>query len=209
MYKDSSAGEKIQSIRIAWHSDVSFEPSPPDFSSLRLTQLPEEGGGKTNPFIRSLYTIQSNNRIDTMWASGYEVYDRFSKPFQTFLESLTATFSQGKAMNDKAQSMGLSLEEGPRGSPSNVGTSFDAIHPVVRTHPVTGWKSVYAMGTHCRKINGLSQSESQMVMDKLHAMVLENHDLQVRFRWQNPGDIGIFLIPLPSLGLSSTSCLLL
>ena len=55
MYRDSVEGEKIQSIRIAWHHDISFEPNPMDFSSLRLTQLPEEGGGKTSGHaIRSL-----------------------------------------------------------------------------------------------------------------------------------------------------------
>lgn len=47
MYRDSPDGEKVQSIRIAWHTDISFEPNPPDFSSLRLTQLPVEGGGTT------------------------------------------------------------------------------------------------------------------------------------------------------------------
>lgn len=141
----------------------------------------------------------TNNRTDTLWASGYEVYERFSKPFQSFLESLTATFSQGKAMNEKARSMGLTLEEGPRGAPANVGTAMEAIHPVVRTHPVTGWKSMYAMGTHCKRINGLSLSESQLLIDRNYSMITENHDLQVRFRWQDPSDIGMLLFPEPRL----------
>lgn len=29
-----------------WHSDISFEPVPADFTSLRLINLPETGGGK-------------------------------------------------------------------------------------------------------------------------------------------------------------------
>lgn len=102
-------------------------------------------------------------------------------------------------MNEKARSMGLSLEEGPRGAPANVGTAMEAIHPVVRTHPVTGWKSMYAMGTHCKRINGLSLSESQLLMDRNYSMITENHDLQVRFRWQNPSDIGMLLLPEPRL----------
>lgn len=130
-----------------------------------------------------------------MWASGYEVYDRFSKPFQTLLESLTATYSQQKAMQEKARSTGLGLEEGPRGAPANVGTAMEAVHPVIRTHPVTGWKSVYATGTHCKQINGVSHSEGQWLLDKILSMVTENHDLQVRFRWNNPSDIGTSLCP--------------
>ena len=137
----------------------------------------------------------TNDRTDTLWASGYEVYDRFSKPFQNFLESLTATYSQKKAMSEKARSMGLGLEEGPRGSPANVGTEMEAVHPVIRTHPVTGWKSVYAMGTHCKKINGVTQYESQFLQDRITSMVTENHDIQVRFRWQTPSDIGMLLFP--------------
>ena len=95
--------------------------------------------------------------------------------------------------------MGQSLEEGPRGAPANVGTAMQAVHPVIRTHPVTGWKSVYATGTHCKKINGLSPSESQFLLDKILSLITENHDLQVRFRWQNSSDIGMLLFPEPRL----------
>lgn len=28
-----------------------------------------------------------------MWASGYEIYDRISEPYQKFLETLTCTFA--------------------------------------------------------------------------------------------------------------------
>ena len=47
MYRDSPDGEKVQSLRIAWHSDISFEPNTIDYSSLRVTHLPVEGGGTT------------------------------------------------------------------------------------------------------------------------------------------------------------------
>ena len=39
-----------------WHSDIAFEPVPADYTSLKVHTLPHTGG-------------------DTMWASGYEVYD--------------------------------------------------------------------------------------------------------------------------------------
>lgn len=204
MYRDSPDGEKVQSIRIAWHSDISFEPNPMDFSSLRLTQLPAEGGGRTprHALPLSSSALRSHrpkrptkDRTDTLWASGYEIYDRFSKPFQSFLDGLTAKYSLAKQIHEKARSVGQSVDEGPRGAPANVGTALEANHPVIRTHPLTGWKSVYAMGLHCRKINGLSPSESEFLLGKILSMVTENHDLQVRFRWQNPSDIGMLLFP--------------
>jgi alpha-ketoglutarate-dependent taurine dioxygenase len=37
--------EKKQSGKEGWHSDITFEPVPSDYTLLRLTQLPKTGGG--------------------------------------------------------------------------------------------------------------------------------------------------------------------
>ena len=55
-----------------WHSDISFEPVPSDYAMLKIHTLPKTGG-------------------DTLWASGYEMYDRLSKPMRNMLKGLTAT----------------------------------------------------------------------------------------------------------------------
>jgi alpha-ketoglutarate-dependent taurine dioxygenase len=83
-----------------------------------------------------------------LWASGYEVYDRISKPYQKFLEGLTATYAQ-PAFNQRAEDNGFQLHTAPRGSPENVGDDLKAFHPVVQTNPVTGWKSILAAGIPC------------------------------------------------------------
>ncbi|EPE06411.1 taurine dioxygenase family protein [Ophiostoma piceae UAMH 11346] len=159
----------------SWHSDIQFEEHPADYTSLRLTQLPPGTGG------------------DTLWASGYELYDRFSEPYQKFLEGLTATFSGAgfvrlaKERPDKVQ-----INKGPRGHPRNVGADLTAVHPVVRTNPVTGWKSIFAIGNFPVRVNELSARESRELLDTLYQRILENHDLQVRFKWQNKNDIAIW-----------------
>ena len=71
-----------------------------------------------------------------LWASGYDVYDRLSKPYQQFLEGLTATYAQPR-FNAAADENKFKLYSGERGSPENVGDKLEAIHPVVRTNPVT------------------------------------------------------------------------
>jgi alpha-ketoglutarate-dependent taurine dioxygenase len=38
--------ERAQSARSEWHSDITFEPIPSDYTSLRLVTLPKTGGGK-------------------------------------------------------------------------------------------------------------------------------------------------------------------
>ena len=40
-------GEKKQNGKIGWHSDITFEPIPSDYSILRLVELPSTGGGKS------------------------------------------------------------------------------------------------------------------------------------------------------------------
>lgn len=127
--------------------------------------------------------------IDTLWASGYEVYDRISEPYQKFLEGLSATFAQ-PAFNDVAEKAGFELYDKERGSPENVGKELKAVHPVVRTNPVTGWKSIFPIGGHVKHINGLTEHESKSLLDWFLELVYKNHDLQVRFKWQNANDIG-------------------
>ena len=130
-------------------------------------------------------------KTDTLWASEYEVYDRISAPYQKFLESLTATYAQPK-FAESAQMNDFKLFSGPRGSPENVGDVLEAIHPVIRTNPVTGWKSVFAVGAHCQHINDLTPLESRALLDWFLRLIVDNHDLQVRHRWQNPNDLAIW-----------------
>ena len=155
-----------------WHSDIQFEPVPADYTSLRLTKLPKIGG-------------------DTLWASGYEIYDRFSKPYQKFFESLTATFiGDGFIRVAEANPEMVTLYEKERGSPQNKGRTLSAVHPVVRTNPVTGWKSIFALGSFTKYINELTREEGAEILKKFVSVIYENHDLTVRFKWRNENDIG-------------------
>ncbi|TKA80480.1 hypothetical protein B0A55_02311 [Friedmanniomyces simplex] len=175
----SVARKKIQADKrrydsARWHSDIQFEPCPADYTSLRLTKLPETGG-------------------DTLWASGYEIYDRFSRPYQKFFEGLTAAFiGEGFTKAAAADPENVTVYDAPRGSPLNVGKELAAVHPVVRTNPVTGWKSIYAIGSFPQYINELSAEESGELLAKFKRMITENHDLQVRFKWRNANDLAIW-----------------
>lgn len=125
-------------------SDITFKPMPSDDALLRSTELPETGG-------------------DTLWASGYEVYDRISPAYQKFLEILTATYAQ-PTFQESAQKNGFQLYSAERRAPENVGTDLKAVHPVVRTNPVTGWKSVFAVGHHAKRMNEVSEAESEHLL---------------------------------------------
>jgi alpha-ketoglutarate-dependent taurine dioxygenase len=172
LFKNESDKRRYDSAQ--WHSDIQFEPKPADYTSLRLTQLPSSGG-------------------DTLWASGYELYDRFSKPYRTFLEGLTATFSgDGFLKAAAADPEHVFVHEGPRGAPENVGAHLSTVHPVVRTNPVTGWKSLYAIGPFPKYINELDSHESEELLALFKRRILDFHDITVRFKWRNENDIGKF-----------------
>ncbi|ROT39095.1 TfdA family taurine catabolism dioxygenase TauD [Sodiomyces alkalinus F11] len=111
-------------------------------------------------------------------------------PLQKFLETLTATYAQ-PGFNRAAERNEFQIYSGERGAPENVGEVLEAIHPVIRTNPVTGWKSVFAVGHHVQKINGLRDDESKHFLDWFVRLVVDNHDLQVRYKWQNANDPGL------------------
>jgi alpha-ketoglutarate-dependent taurine dioxygenase len=90
-----------------------------------------------------------------------------------------------------------------RGAPDNQGEDLKAIHPVIRTNPVTGWKGLFvnrgyvgleAIYAHCRftkRIAELTKDESDSLLEYLFRHISENHDLQVRFKW-NKNDLAIW-----------------
>ncbi|KAJ3536916.1 hypothetical protein NM208_g6519 [Fusarium decemcellulare] len=149
-----------------WHADITFEHIPSDYAILKIIQPPEDVGG------------------DTLWASGYELYDRLSPPIQKLAESLTARHHQPNFVRVKNE-FGQELIDENRGSPENTGLDFKAEHPVIRTNPVTGWKSLFAAGHQLTAghINGVTETESEILKNYFRQLITENHDLQVRFRW--------------------------
>lgn len=75
--------------------------------------------------------------------------------------------------------------------------------PVVRTNPVTGWKSLFGAAHQIAagRINGVTERESEILKAYFLQLVAENHDLQVRFRWSK-NDLAIWDKLVPPLPLS-------
>ncbi|KAI0684442.1 hypothetical protein BC835DRAFT_637029 [Cytidiella melzeri] len=137
-----------------WHSDVTYEIQPPSTTSLKLIEGPPYGG-------------------DTLWSSGYALYSSFSPPFQKYLESLYAVHS-AVAQADGARAAGHTVRR----------EAVETIHPVVRVHPATGWKSIYVNPGFTRRIVGVPKAESDTVLNLLFHQISENPDFQVRFHWE-------------------------
>jgi alpha-ketoglutarate-dependent taurine dioxygenase len=149
---------------------VTYETVPSDYACLQIRTVPETGG-------------------DTMWASAYEAYDRLSPAMQVFLEGLTATHV-GRVFLDIATKLQLPVRE-PRGSPLNVGQDLKSSHPVIRTHPITGWRGLFVNKEFTTRINEVSKTESDMLLEYLFRVVALNQNLQVRFHWE-PNSLAIW-----------------
>ena len=115
---------------------------------------------------------------DTLWASGYEMFERLSQPVQNFLQTLTVTFRQ-PLYRETAMRNNFDLYQGPRGSPDNTNQEYEAIHPLIRTNPVTGRKSIFAFGQHLHQVNQVTESESNWIINMIQNTLTDNHDLQV------------------------------
>ncbi|KDQ53178.1 hypothetical protein JAAARDRAFT_39545 [Jaapia argillacea MUCL 33604] len=144
-----------------WHSDVTYEIQPPSTTSLKIYAGPEYGG-------------------DTLWSSGYALYSSLSPGLQKYLEGLSALHS-AVAQAEGAKAAGLPVRRDP----------IETIHPVVRVHPATGWKSVYVNPGFTRRIVGVPKAESDTILNFLFHQIGENPDFQVRFKWE-PNSIAIW-----------------
>ena len=97
---------------------------------------------------------------DTMWANQHLAFEQLSPPMQDLLVGLTA-------LHDAE----------PHGKPE-----VKAVHPVVRTHPETGRRSLMVNPHFTRRIIELSATESDLLLAYLNRWSVQER-FTVRHRW--------------------------
>ncbi|KAM9887012.1 hypothetical protein OXX79_013891, partial [Metschnikowia pulcherrima] len=63
-------------------------------------------------------------------------------------------------------------------------------HPIVRTHPATGWKYLFVSRGKTLRIVGLEPAESSLILDYLFKVYETNLDIQVRWNWKSKENYG-------------------
>ena len=139
-----------------WHADLTYEEKPCDVSFLYAAQVPEEGG-------------------DTRFADMAGAYEALPAALKDRIEGLTAVHRYGG--RDPGDSI-VGLSEEQRAAHPEVE------HPVVRTIPETGRRSLYVNPGWTVRIAGRSEAESAGLLEELYAHALHPR-LQYRHRWRN------------------------
>ena len=108
---------------------------------------------------------------DTAFASMHAALDALSAPMRSFLSEL------------KAIHVGDLPFRGAYGSKSEVEYPVN-VHPVVRTHPVTGRRSLYVNAGFTDRIKGVTKEESTALLAMLFAHIASGVEFQCRVRWE-------------------------
>jgi taurine dioxygenase len=146
-----------------WHSDTTFRKNPTKYTILRCQIMPKLGG-------------------DTLWSDMEAAYRGLSDPFKNMIGGLRAVhdFQNFRVLfkNTDEDRAKLRRMEELFPNPS---------HPVVRTHPASGRKSIFVNPQFTLRIEGLEPAESRAILDVLF-MQAQVPEYQFRLRWE-PGMI--------------------
>lgn len=143
-----------------WHSDLAYREKPALGSMLYAVELPNHGG-------------------NTSFANMYKAYDALPLYLKEAVEGRRGLFLAGRANAKRSFKRTLSQAQKDRTPP--------AVHPVVRTHPETGRKCIFANAQHTVAVEGMDAAESDAVLSEIFA-----HCARPEFvyghAWQ-PGDL--------------------
>lgn len=150
-----------------WHTDTSYLETPPLGSLLYARDVPPVGG-------------------DTLFANMYMAYETLSPALQNWLRDV-------KVVNrsDKAAAAATRVEQiGRIGAKQDARPVYEAIHPLVRTHPVTGRPSLYAHIGHSVRFEGMTEEESAPMLNFLFQHQIKS-EFQCRLHWR-PGTVAVW-----------------
>jgi len=143
----------------SWHTDVTFLDAFPKYGILRGVQIPAYGG-------------------DTVWANTVAAYSRLPEDLKRLADGLWAVHSNDYDYG--AERVVVEEERLRHHRTVFVSSVFEAEHPVVHVHPVSGERALL-LGHFVKKIAGLSSSESARIFEILQNRVIR---LENTVRWQ-------------------------
>ena len=157
-----NADETVAVFGGTWHSDWSFQEMPPDITMLHAKVIPPVGG-------------------DTLYADGYRAWEALTPAFQALLAPLNTVHSASRPYGEKGF---YAQEQGRTGMTILPSAKADKtyVHPLVRTHPVTGRKALFVNPVYTVGIEDMSEAESTAIIGFLFKHMTEDRFVY-RHRW--------------------------
>ncbi len=154
-------GEPIGSLgdgEAVWHTDMSYLEVPPKASILYSLEVPPLGG-------------------NTSFCTMYGIYEALPQTLKDRIAGLKikhdGTYNSGGYVRQ-----GVTPTDDPRTSPG-------AVHPLVCTHPDTGWRMLYLGRRRNAYLIGLEFAESEALLDELWSFVD-----RPEFAWEHVWRVG-------------------
>jgi taurine dioxygenase len=142
-----------------WHSDVTWREMPSLGSVLRLLEVPDVGG-------------------DTLFADMEAAYEDLPDAIKEKVEGKVA-------VHDFAHFRKIMVAKGASEEDvQKMNEKYPMVeHPVIRTHPETGRKSIYVNAAFTQHIKGMDKDESDAILQILY-VTAATPEYQCRFRWE-------------------------
>jgi taurine dioxygenase len=143
-----------------WHTDVTFKNNPPFASVLYSKTIPQVGG-------------------DTLWSSLSKIYDALPNELKAQIENLRAIHDMGSFRNnymiDDNRESSIKLNKGFQ-------EFGNAVHSVVKVHPISNEKFLYINPSFTSQIVGMTTTDSNNLLSYLFNF-MSKPEFQIRFKW--------------------------
>ena len=141
-----------------WHIDVSFREKPPLGSILRGKVIPAKGG-------------------DTQFSNAAAAYEKLQHEIKARVDKLSA-------VNDYTKMFGPTTRFNSEESHEDKIKEFPPVlHPVIRTHPETGKRSIFTNNFFTSHIEDVDGEESDYLLSEL-AEAIRDTSIQFRVQWE-------------------------
>jgi taurine dioxygenase len=150
-----------------WHTDVAYEAEPSNATLVHAIQVPEVGG-------------------DTLFTNMRKAYDDLPADFRAQLDGLTVIHHYGNR-SDQDQNSRTSVA--PLKGDDQHRKAVDVHQPLVRVHPVTGRKALYAVAGSAIGIVGMATDAAEALLDELI-----EHATQARYVYAHKYRVGDVVI---------------
>ena len=154
----------------AWHSDTAYLKQPPLATLLYAMETPSHGG-------------------DTLFANTAVAYEALSEGMRKVLDPLIGVNSAELKYGGGRSAMHRKIG-GMKVHDTDSADQYVSEHPVVRTHPETGRKSLYASRSHTTHFKGMTEEESAPLLGFLYQHQIKP-EFTCRVRWA-PGTLTVW-----------------